>query len=396
MQDNVVDCDVLLAAKENIQPLHKGRRATALSAVFSTPLVRRDMQLTRQREAHKQEVKVALQGADPQKLLDAYDQFINWTIESYPQGDSAESGIVELIEEATRLLKERHSLSINQNETYLRMWLLYADYVERPLIVYAFLLSNEIGTEHSAFYESYADDLERAKRFKEADDIYSLGIARKAEPFIRLDTRYRSFKRRMLNNSNPTALDDGQSEEPSSSGLNSRPPPQRKVLGDSGRTFGGSGGLLGSGLSIKPKPKPNSCFVFSDQTATGGDAVEPSPWSDLGTKQSRKKENTRPVTKAGDGVPLSGSKPARRVVSAPIRGSFVPFEDDESEYPSMEGLPERAGGLSELLPPAESGADAQFGSEQGSSGSLLQAKAPNQVTESEALKKDPLKNYHES
>jgi len=164
MQDSVVDCDVLLAAKENIKPLHKGRRATALSAVFSTPLVRRDMQLTRQREAYKQEVKAALQGADPLTLLNAYDQFINWTIESYPQGDSAESGIVELIEEATRLLKERHSPSINQNETYLRMWLLYADYIERPLIVYAFLLTNEIGTEHSAFYESYADDLERVKR----------------------------------------------------------------------------------------------------------------------------------------------------------------------------------------------------------------------------------------
>jgi hypothetical protein len=162
--ENIVDCDVLLAAKENIQPLTKGRRATALSAVFSTPLVRRDVQLARQREVHKQEVTTALREGGPQKLLEAYEQFINWTIESYPQGDSAESGIVELIEEATRLLKERHSPVINQNETYLRMWLLYAEYVERPLIVYSFLLSNEIGTEHSVFYESYADDLERTKR----------------------------------------------------------------------------------------------------------------------------------------------------------------------------------------------------------------------------------------
>ena len=33
----IVDCDVLEAAKENIQPLAAGRRVTALSAILSTP-----------------------------------------------------------------------------------------------------------------------------------------------------------------------------------------------------------------------------------------------------------------------------------------------------------------------------------------------------------------------
>jgi hypothetical protein len=160
----VVDCDILLASKENIQPLAKGRRATALSAVFSTPLARRDTHLAKQRELHRQQINATLEDADCRKLLDAYDQFINWTIESYPQGDSAESGIVELLEEATRILKNKQSPTINQNETYLRMWLLYADYTERPTIVYTFLLANEIGTDHSIFYESYSDDLERLKR----------------------------------------------------------------------------------------------------------------------------------------------------------------------------------------------------------------------------------------
>lgn len=156
---------MLLASKENIQPLHKGRSARVLSAVFSTPLIRRDAHLAKQREWHKLQVKEAQDEPNPLRLLEAYDQFINWTIENYPQGESADSGIVELIEEATRLLKEKDSPAINQNETYLRMWLLYADYVERPTIVYAFLLSNEIGTNHSIFYESYADELERFKRY---------------------------------------------------------------------------------------------------------------------------------------------------------------------------------------------------------------------------------------
>lgn len=407
----MVDCDVLLAAKENIQPLAKGRRATALSAVFSTPLLRRDMHLARQREMHKQQVKAALSVADPLKLLDTYDQFVNWTIESYPQGDSAESGIVELLEEATRLLKERYSPDIYQIETYLRLWLLYADYVERPLVVYGFLMANNIGTDYSTFYECYADDLERSKRcviqsmtillyltrlfrFKEADEIYNLGIARKATPITRLETRYRSFKRRMLTSNNPGS---NLAAERTSSSSRAMPSAQRKkILGVSGQSASDSGQVLplGNTAPLKPKPKANSCFVFSDETGSGEESSTLSPWADIGTKQYRKKENTREVTKAGDGVPLQSQK-SRRVVSAPIRNTFVPFNDEESGDAVIEGLPAHSDGPLGLIPnsPNRHEVTGLQDLEDDSMNSLLRAKAQHQLTESEALKKDPLKNY---
>jgi hypothetical protein len=229
-------------------------------------------------------------------------------------------------------------------------------------------------------------------RFKEADDIYSLGIARKASPLMRLETRYRGFKRRMLSYGGPQAPNGDQTSEASTAPQHTRPSTQRKkILGELSQASGGSGGLVASTSTFKPKSKPNSCFVFSDETA-GKDGPDPSPWSDLGTKQSRRKENTIPVTKAGDGIPLSGSKVTRRVISAPTRGAFVPFEDDEPEAASLEGLPGKDDQLSEITVPKR-GAFTVFSSDEGSSSSLLQVKESHKLTESEALKKDPLKNY---
>ncbi len=41
---------------------------------------------------------------------------------------------------------------------------LYASYVDKPTVIYKFLLVNEIGTSYASFYEEYALALERAHR----------------------------------------------------------------------------------------------------------------------------------------------------------------------------------------------------------------------------------------
>jgi spindle assembly checkpoint component MAD3 len=44
---------------------------------------------------------------------------------------------------------------------YLKLWVLYATYVERPVVIYKFLMANEIGTSFALLYEEYAAVLER-------------------------------------------------------------------------------------------------------------------------------------------------------------------------------------------------------------------------------------------
>ena len=166
----IVDFSILEAAKENIQPLARGRRVTTLSAVLSTPHHRRDERLAATRAQLREEVEASLEPSSNWTAtsscpspLETYSTLVHWTIEHYPEGPGAESGILELLEEATRVLKDYDEFK--QDERYLKLWQMYAGYVERPCIIYAFLMANEIGTGLAGFYESYAAALERDGRF---------------------------------------------------------------------------------------------------------------------------------------------------------------------------------------------------------------------------------------
>lgn len=180
-ENMIVDCDVLEASKENIQPLASGRRATTLASVLATPHHQRDIRLaaTKARLRERVEtVKSQFEALETEKggnggdtvnkedvdayLLDSYACLVNWTIEHYPQGHSAESGILELLEEATRVL--RRSQFAKADARYLNLWISYANYVERPEIIYEYLLANDIGTDWARLYEEYALVLDRSGR----------------------------------------------------------------------------------------------------------------------------------------------------------------------------------------------------------------------------------------
>ena len=162
-QPVIVDGDLIEASKENILPLASGRRATALSAVLSTPHAQRESKLAAARNRLRINVEVALED-DDDNPLEAYCQLVYWTLENYPQGHSAESGLLELLEEATRVLKDQKNGIWREDPRYLKLWVLYANYVENPTLIYRFLLANEIGTTFALLYEEFATVLERNGR----------------------------------------------------------------------------------------------------------------------------------------------------------------------------------------------------------------------------------------
>jgi spindle assembly checkpoint component MAD3 len=69
-----------------------------------------------------------------------------------------------VLEEATRVLKDDRDKKWKAELRYLKLWMLYASYVEKPSIVYVFLLANEVGTGWALLYEEYAGVLERSGR----------------------------------------------------------------------------------------------------------------------------------------------------------------------------------------------------------------------------------------
>lgn len=114
-------------------------------------------ELHRERQQFKAQLVTARNEEDDP--LAVYHQFVQWTLKAYGENDS-ESGLVELLEEATREFKKDPLYKTDLR--YLKLWVLYARQVERPdaIAIFAYLVANDIGTSYSVLYEEYASLLE--------------------------------------------------------------------------------------------------------------------------------------------------------------------------------------------------------------------------------------------
>ena len=159
-QCTVVDGDLLERTKENIVPTREGRSAVALSQVFSAPRAERQRGLTSSHAYFKQLVLEA-EDVDPidGDPLEPYCQYVKWINDNYPSGISSESGLLAVLEEATR--KFCDSPRYKNESKYVHLWMEYANLVEQTERVYAFMLANDIGSNWPHLYQQYALVLER-------------------------------------------------------------------------------------------------------------------------------------------------------------------------------------------------------------------------------------------
>ena len=84
----------------------------------------------------------------------------------------------------------------NDNE-YIKLWVAYADLVPDPADIFKFLHSHRIGEDIALLYMAWGWVAEARGNYAFADKVYQRGIARKANPIERLQSRYRDFQRRM-------------------------------------------------------------------------------------------------------------------------------------------------------------------------------------------------------
>lgn len=107
--------------------------------------------LSKEREKYRERLARALtEDADP---LAAYIEFVKWTCDAY-KGHLALSGLLELLDEATRHFVD--DAAYKADLRYLKLWLLYAKHVEDPTVIYAFVLSRDIGRIYAQTYQEYA------------------------------------------------------------------------------------------------------------------------------------------------------------------------------------------------------------------------------------------------
>lgn len=182
---------------------------------------------------------------------------------------------------------------------------MYTRHVERREEIFAYLESKDVGTKHALFYEEWATAVEGlgrcvavmhkghrlTSRKKKADEIYRLGINRRAAPVERLRSRHHAFLARIM------APPGGEIPEDDLISSSSRPS-SRSILGQVASTPSSS---LSGATQLAPSTRvsrPNNGSKMEIFADTGGDAQhDPAgEWADFGTRDGRRKENVIEAT----------------------------------------------------------------------------------------------------
>ncbi|KAL6888827.1 hypothetical protein ACP4OV_009853 [Aristida adscensionis] len=178
------------ACKENVRPLKRGRDVALLNRALKAhadPAQRAALLADRRRRIEAIE---EYRGEDPlQPWLDC----IKSVQESFPAGGEC-SGLLVMYEQCVRAFW--HDERYKDDLRYLKVWLEYAESCADAEVIFRFLEVNQIGQGHAIYYMSYAALLESKNKLKKANEVFNLGIARKAKPVEKLETLYRTFLRR--------------------------------------------------------------------------------------------------------------------------------------------------------------------------------------------------------
>ncbi|KAG9456604.1 hypothetical protein H6P81_001112 [Aristolochia fimbriata] len=173
--------------KENVRPLKRGRNVSLLNEALKAQTQSLPKKSLLEERRRLIEAIDDYKGDDP---LKPWLECIKWVQESFPSGGEY-SGLVVIYEQCVRSFW--HVDRYKDDLRYLKIWLEYADNCSDAEVIYSFLQANDIGQTHSVYYITYALHLESKKKTRKADDIFSLGKARKAQPAEKLDVAYRKF-----------------------------------------------------------------------------------------------------------------------------------------------------------------------------------------------------------
>ncbi|KAJ2877793.1 protein kinase [Coemansia aciculifera] len=357
-KESVVNFTDFEHQKENIQPLRRGRSATALALLYgktsddaplqparapamkvSTTMVNGEPEVVEIRvsahlQAQNAQFQAEISALDPSETddpLDVYYRYIQWLIEVFPQAVGHQA-VIKLVERPIRLFRDQERY--RNDSRYLKMWIWYCSLIyEGQEAVFQHLLAQKVGDSLALLYEEYGKLLEGRGKIKKADEVYQLGVARKAQPLARLERRYVEFQRRVMANTMR------ETEKPPTEEVQVDNP-QRTMLGakrTAGSVRSAAANTLPSSHRGLPSDsggiRPNSriaVFTDPDGSAAASASNQATPWLDVGSDEGRRKENMR---EAGS---WRGQTLEQHRVPA-VAEKFTVFSDDVASH-SVSGM----------------------------------------------------------
>ncbi|ORZ25798.1 Mad3/BUB1 homology region 1-domain-containing protein [Absidia repens] len=177
---------------ENIQPLKGGRRAHTLVTLSQQTDEERQSMIEQVRASFAKELEQLDDMDDP---LEVYVRHLQWTLQTFPQGNNHESQLVDLLQQASHAFKDDPRYT--SDPRYLKCWLEYAKCVDDAKDVFVFLAKKGIGQNLALFYEQYSILFESREKYKEARHVLETGIKRLAQPIRRLERHLEHYNARI-------------------------------------------------------------------------------------------------------------------------------------------------------------------------------------------------------
>ncbi|KAK2660999.1 hypothetical protein Ddye_007532 [Dipteronia dyeriana] len=267
--------------KENVRPLKRGRNVRLLNQSLTS---HNNNQLKKNLLETRRKLIEAIDDYKGEDPLQPWLECMKWVQEAFPAGGDS-SGLIVIYEQCVR--KFWHSERYKNDLRYLKIWLEYAENCVDAEVIYSFLDVNDIGQTHSVYYIAYALLLESKSKMKAANDMFSLGISREAQPIEKLKDAYKKFLVRSMTKPKNTDEDLDENQLP---------------IRSFGTVLAREDNRMQTAQSSdfhRKKLKPDgtqrtSLLVYKD---TKVDVISHQPdkskaaWNSLGTRAERNKEN---------------------------------------------------------------------------------------------------------
>ncbi|CAD7957037.1 unnamed protein product [Amoebophrya sp. A120] len=275
----VFDIGKVEECKENIVPLKRGRGAAALVVLDEEP-EQQDSRLDEERARWEADIRNE-SSPDP---LAAWHGYAKW----WQQQTTRKAHPMEFqqyLERATR--KFFAETRYKSDYRYLTLWLMYGEHcLKNSVDMFPFLWANGIGQTFGLFYMAWASVLEKARRFEDTEDVYKMGLARKAEPFVKLQEDYDRFQVRMVERVKRDLKDQNESDDVPPEQMEQMPQHQQASSSSSRQAFNPLsgkdaksmvrrpvvGGLLGQMMSSS-QPQPVGNDRWGQATSCSGSSV---------------------------------------------------------------------------------------------------------------------------
>jgi len=159
-----------------------------------------------------EEFEMQLRILQDEELLEKWSEYISWTQQHFISSNNESLNLMK------RCVKHfKNKTEFRSHEKFVKIWIKISEMTIEAEDIFMYMFQQEIGTSSALLYKEWARHHEIVENFKRAEEIYTLGINRDADPVedlkqLRSQFDWRQIKKKMTRGSDDE--DEGEEKKP--------------------------------------------------------------------------------------------------------------------------------------------------------------------------------------